>query len=571
MRACSIAVSCWMSPGASGASIWLSMALTAWWQAPSAARPASVRSACRMRAWAGSGRRATHPVGADYPVTLCGLGACAADWHHLAGSWSRPGGPVRIPELVAGDIVAIDAYTGDAAATGPFAADPRAWALAEPRYGQPVMRPDPPDPANWQDPRVGWGLILPEPAGCAADQLAGPGDAPEPIQALVAARHGKVLRYRAGAKFADWTLRDYGGGGDLLTAASPLGTGPQELPKYLLIYATPADVPWHVQFALNPVRCVGRLDLVGDALANYVTALMDGWAAARAAYCSPVVWAVDHGGGDITALMRDSVAAPIFAALSADDEMTSATFIDGSAQTATVAALRDALAANRPALVVTSCHGMTGPLTDIDAMRNSLGLPVDQAHGVVSPDDLLARWQPDGAIWFAQACCSAGADSPSAYAGLFEPGSPLDETLTAIAKVGTTTSPLPRALLGAAKPLRAFIGHVEPTFNWTLSFPPNRQSLTSDLIAAIYTRLCSGKPAGMAMGAYYPAIASLLQGYMAAKTKFNETIGAEAKQPLDMLVYSRATAHDRASTVILGDPTVAIPLPKLINCLTVAP
>ena len=70
------------------------------------------------------------------------------------------------------------------------------------------MRPDPPDPANWRDPRVGWGLILPESAGLTDDQLAGAGDAPEPIQALVAARQGKVLRYRAGKTLADSTLRD---------------------------------------------------------------------------------------------------------------------------------------------------------------------------------------------------------------------------------------------------------------------------------------------------------------------------------------------------------------------------
>lgn len=469
---------------------------------------------------------------------------------------------MKTPELVAGDAVAIDAYTGEASATGRFAADYRAWALLAPKYGQPVMRPDPPDPKNWRDQRVGWGLILPEPPGRTADELAGAGDAPEAIQALVAARHGKVLRYRVGAKFADWTLRDYAGHGDLLNAASPLGAGPRQLPKYLLIYATPAEVPWHVQFALNPVRCVGRLDLAGDALERYVTALMGGWSDANAAYSSPVVWAVDHGDGDITALMRESVASPIFMALRADREMGSATFIDGSSQAATGAALRDALAANRPALVVTSSHGMTGPLSDLNAMRRSLGLPVDQENRPVSPDNLLAGWQPEGAIWFAQACCSAGTDSPSAYAGLFEPGTLLNDTLTGIAQAGAMTSPLPRALLGAARPLRAFIGHVEPTFDWTLSFPPNRQSLTSDLITAIYTRVCDGQPVGMAMSGYYTAIGSLLQSYMTARTAYNTTIGAAAKQSLDMLVYSRVTAHNRASTVILGDPTTALPLPE---------
>jgi hypothetical protein len=155
----------------------------------------------------------------------------------------------------------------------------------------------------------------------------------------------------------------------------------------------------------------------------------------------------------------------------------------------------------------------------------------------------------------------SGSRRHAAYAGLFEAGSLLGETLTRIANAGPTVAPLPRALLGASKPLRAFIGHVEPTFDWTLSFPPNRQVLTSDLKTAVYTRLCSGLPVGLAMGGYYPPIATLLTQYIHAKQTYDSTVGAAAKPSLDMLVYSRVTAHDRASTVILGDPTAAIPVP----------
>ena len=467
---------------------------------------------------------------------------------------------MAVPAVVAGELVAIDAFTGKEPVAGAFAADYTPWALATPTYGQPTMRPDPADPGHWWEPQIGWGIVLPDRAGHTSAQLATVDDAPEPIQALVAARNGKVLRYRAGKTFADWTLRDYMSG-DLLTAASPVGMGPQAIPKYLVLYATPAEIPWHVQYALNPVRCVGRLDLTGDALANYVTALLDGWSKAAASYASPVVWAVDHGGGDITTLMRETIAAPIYAALNKDAEMPRATFVDGSADPATVEALCAALVANHPALVVTSSHGLTGPLSDLDAMRASLGLPVDQKQHVLSPDAVLAEWQPDGAIWFAQACCSAGSDSPTAYAGLFEAGSLLDQTLTGIAKIGAVTSPLARALLGATKPLRAFIGHVEPTFNWTLSFPPNRQVLTSDLETAIYTRLCAGLPVGLAMTSYYPAIAALLTQYVQARQTYEPLVGPAAKPSLDMLVYSRVTAHDRASTVILGDPTAAMPTP----------
>ena len=123
------------------------------------------------------------------------------------------------------------------------------------------------------------------------------------------------------------------------------------------------------------------------------------------------------------------------------------------------------------------------------------------------------------------------------------------------------TAPLPRALLGASRPARAFIGQVEPTFNWTLAFPPNQQMLSSDIEAAIYDGFASGLPVGLAMSRFFQPIGALLIGHNRAVSTFNTAVGAAAGSALDMAFYSKVTAYDRASTVILGDPTVAIPLP----------
>jgi hypothetical protein len=316
-----------------------------------------------------------------------------------------------------------------------------------------------------------------------------------------------------------------------------------------------------VQYTLNPVRYVGRLDLTGEALANYVGALLAGWPESECRYDAPVVWAVDHGGGDITTLMREVIAQELYTALETDNQITAPTYVDGSQTLANGPALLDALAANQPSLVITSSHGMTGPLEDPAQMSQSLGLLVDQDFDTVAAEQVVQAWQPDGAVWFAQACCSAGADSPSSYQGLFQAGELLDKVLTGIAGVGATTAPLPRALLGAAKPLRAFIGHVEPTFAWTLSFPRSRQPLTADLKKALYDRLCLGKPVGLAMNDYYKAIGTLLLELDDKAKAFESAAGPAARQALDMAVYCKVTAYDRANTVILGDPTVAIPLP----------
>ena len=164
---------------------------------------------------------------------------------------------------------------------------------------------------------------------------------------------------------------------------------------------------------------------------------------------------------------------------------------------------------------------MTGPLDDLDAMRAKLGLRSISSTGQSCPAALLGEWEPEGAIWFAQACCSAGCDKPSAYPSLFPAGSRWSGRSTGIAELGATTSPLARALLGAAKPLRAYIGQVEPTFDWTMSFPLNRQELTTTSSRRSITALCGGKPVRLAMSGYYPAIASKLQQYLKAKDEYD--------------------------------------------------
>jgi hypothetical protein len=130
--------------------------------------------------------------------------------------------------------------------------------------------------------------------------------------------------------------------------------------------------------------------------------------------------------------MRDAVAAPVSNALHRDEEMANAHFLDGRTipNSGRADRLLEVLVASDPALVVTTSHGMTGPLDDPVTMRRNLGPLVDQQHNTVSTTAVVNAWQPDGAIWYAHACCSAGSDSPGAYAGLLDPQTPVDHILS---------------------------------------------------------------------------------------------------------------------------------------------
>ncbi len=422
-----------------------------------------------------------------------------------------------------------------------------------------TLAPVPIDPRNWADPRVGWGVVLPEADGLSESDLAKAGDAPAPIQELVAARNGAVLRYRQDRSVG--TIRRYYSDGtgpqDILVASQSFGTGPGQIPRYLLIYGSPGSIPWSFQFELQQSCFAGRLDLVEEPLERYVHALLNDWADSAAQHPNSVIWAVDHAPGDITHLMRDAITAPLHASLMNDPDpafQAGARFIDGGQEDASTAALIDALVAGRPSLVATSSHGMTGPLNNVAAMQADLGQLVDSAKAQVRGADVLAQWQPDGAIWYAQACCSAGSRGETAFDGLVPQGSQVDRILKGVAACGEMMSPFPRALLSAAKPARAFVGHVEPTFDWSVRYPKTGQFITQPLLDAFYQRLFTGEPIGMALDSCRRLASELLHAAFATGRR---DLAAGEAVPGDLLAL-RLIANDWKAMVLLGDPTCMV-------------
>jgi hypothetical protein len=127
-----------------------------------------------------------------------------------------------------------------------------------------------------------------------------------------------------------------------------------------------------------------------------------------------------------------------------------------------------------------------------------------------------------------------------------------------VAGLGDAVAPLPRALLGHERPIRAFIGHVEPTFDWTIAERETGQPLAAGIRAALHDGLYRRKgslPIGLALGGYFEPIGSLAAQHAALRRAF-DLGGAVADQAL----AAQLGARDRMSTVILGDPTVALPI-----------
>ncbi len=458
------------------------------------------------------------------------------------------------------DRLTMNAWTGDkgtTAVSGRLAEGAVPWTLKEPVEYKRYLLPMPvADPNDWRDPRVGWGLVLRDRPGRSQSDLASGADAPAPIRKLLEARPAApVLRYSLQTADPLGFLRDYKNRQDLDIAGSPQGTAPGEIPRYLLICGSPEEIPWKLQYILNTNRCVGRLDLDQDGLERYVGALLSNWSGPGADPLSAVVWATNYGGGDITALMDDTIARPLAAKFAADKDLKSK-FLDG--QQATGDALVRTLAEAKPGLVVTSSHGLTGPTDRPEKMKAGLGLPVDSGYRPLDLAALRQSWKPAGAVWYAHACCSAGCDARSRFEGLFDSGSDIARTLAAVAGLGALVAPLPKALLGAQEPLRAFVGHVEPTFDWTLRQPLSGQYITAPIQAALYDGLYNRQPVGNAFRDWYERIGPLLYERDAALNDFNKGENSQNR-----LLYCLLTARDVGASVILGDPTVLLPVPKV--------
>jgi hypothetical protein len=423
-------------------------------------------------------------------------------------------------------------------------------------YRDPFVRAPPAkDLSSWEDQDIGWGLVLPS-GNVDNNEKHRCEDAALPLRELAHRRSAPVFRYERDVPAGKVRQYDEQGLARDLALTGARGRGPYRIPEYLLIAGSPAEIPWSYQYQLQTGAMVGRLDLDDAGLGHYVEGLLCNWANSDRQAAFPTIWAVDHGHPDITRLMRKVIADPLAAKFSGDPEfdMGGGYLVD---RFATHANLRERVQSRRPAFVATSSHGAIQPLTDPQALLRQVGVMVDVDH---SPLDLRAAPDPPlGSIWYAHACCSAGCDAPSSFQGAVGASSTLGDVLSALATVGPATAPLPRALLGKKQPIGAFVGHVEPTFDWTLQDRGNKQVTSGHIVSALYDTLHrADRPSiGFAMATYLRHVGYLI-------TRLNATIDEINAMRADVgeAFMLRLIVDDLRATVILGDPTVRLPLPN---------
>jgi hypothetical protein len=137
----------------------------------------------------------------------------------------------------------------------------------------------------------------------------------------------------------------------------------------------------------------------------------------------------------------------------------------------------------------------------------------------------------------------------------------VEQILLAVAGLGARVAPFPRALLGAKRPLRAFVGHVEPTFDWTIRNPESKQPLTSTIVQALYNHMYRARPepVGLAFSEMFTLVGQLFQQWSQARDSALDADAVIRQRNREIALRTQLTALDREACVILGDPTVALP------------
>jgi hypothetical protein len=392
---------------------------------------------------------------------------------------------------------------------------------------------------SWRDPDVGWGVVLP-PTG----QLTGA--AAELVRARGLDAGWDVPLFHVDARRPlNHLVRD----GAPVPVGSGQGVGPGRVPAYLLLLGGPAEISWEIQAWLSgwPVA-VGRIDPSMPGAEHYFGALAREWDDADVTAAEAVAWSVV--GDDMGQIMRDTIAAPLVAA---GPPGTSWAHLDDGASSgaASAAALEEALLAQRPGLVVTTSHGRVA--AHDPGLAASLGIPVDTAGQDLAPE-ALAVASPGGAIWVLHACCSGGVPADSAYSPLLPDDSSLRAQLDAVAERGPLAAPLPASLLGAVAPARAVIAQIELTFDWMLRDPVTGVATTGQLLDGL-GRLLGGAPVGDAIFHHVAGAAAHRDAYDARRADYLAHRGSPVWEMLAHLLVAR----NRRATMILGDPTAALP------------
>lgn len=344
------------------------------------------------------------------------------------------------------------------------------------------------------------------------------------------------------------------------------GTGPVDpakFPYYVLLVASPEEIPYRVQYQLDVQYAVGRLhfDTI-DEFARYAANVVEAETQPGPARRTMAVWAAENLDDRATRASARYLAAPLADTLERDqaEYWQVARFIGEHATKERLASL---LGRDVPSLLVTASHGVGFPAGD-PRQRADQGALLCQdwpgpRGGLLTPshyftgDDIPSDADLRGLIGFHFACFGAGTPKHDDFSR--SAGAPALVDIAPHAFVAR----LPQRLLGRPRGALACIGHVDRAWGSSFLQPdPHRAGATTGHIAVFEStlkRLMDGRCVGHAMDFFdvrYAELASDLAARIEDATKYD--VAVDDRELAQLWLY----ANDARDYAVIGDPAVRI-------------
>lgn len=419
--------------------------------------------------------------------------------------------------------------------------------------------------------QAGWGLVLPFAADPAIRE------ALHELLALRAGQAGERFRiyegkaaYRPQESKAEFLVRQ---------GAAPSGpVDPEKVPYYLLIAASPEQVPYAFQHQLDVQYAVGRIWFPRVAqYADYARSVVRAEGGGGRRRRRLVLFGAQNPDDTATELSTRLLVQPLHEQLrSKPAGWDTRVVVGGEATRARLEALLGG--EETPALLFTASHGLELPRGHARQPAHQGALLCSDWPGPVqwkgkgelpesfffAGDHLGSSADVAGMMVFGFACHGAGTPLHDEF-GRLRPEQPPRQLAPA-----PLVSALPVALLGRQDGALAFVGHVDRAWGCSFTAGTRGKSYTTTFESAL-ARLLAQQPVGHALDYFNARHAELA-------TELADELGDDFKQhDAHELAWLWTTRNDARGYVVIGDPAVRLafegdaPRPMVKGAGTVGP
>jgi hypothetical protein len=337
---------------------------------------------------------------------------------------------------------------------------------------------------------------------------------------------------------------------------------PEKIPYYLLIAGSPAEIPFELQFSLDGIQAVGRIDFENDKdYEVYANKIVSYEKTSKSKKKHMLFFAPDHD--DATHISSTILGKELSSEIEKEKLTTSVTkLLRRNATKENLLRQLENNSKNQSTIFLSASHGLA--FSDKDEWKKKVfqgaircqdyesPLNPNTRKGTISSLDVQEGFLIKRGIVFIFACYGAGTFAKSDFVNYL----PREYTMNLIKAQGkiSFTSSLPKSLLSDPEGALAIIGHVDPTLTYTFQSPEFKETKLKPY-AICLNRLLQSEPIGYALNIFNEKAKNLSHDLALILNSINKNPSEQLSEKMLKYWISR---NDMNNLIILGDPAARI-------------